>query len=753
MLASRGKAIFIQLFWVVTAQAGPLEQLSKGAFLVTGNRCQSYNEKSAQIGVRSLCINGKSPENTLRDLLQFVDDGAEDQLFVHLAKQQVTELNCAEDFARALASPTVEPKRLAGIQAKLDLARFLKQRLAKASQKLATDPDVTTRSCPLNIDAIEAETPQEQKGEKAYLICKEIITSRELYFSTVSLIPISGVSDVGNYIEKYVNAAEEPTQNGELQNAYQKSIKTLQEGAKKLSTSLNEKGVEALGRRDRYTLLQDPALAEKVISQIPLDRQQDVRGLLCQADARYGKGSDSLDGGLMVVSLAFSGGVGVWARSGSAVSKMTQLALQGRAAGQVTKSAVKTIGALKTIAVGADMAAGVIAVNSACQDRIIPELKTSDACMSAPSVEKADHENCVLISALSATGFAALIPEGTLSALGNRISDQVAIAKSGIKSVSKAQDPQSLIWAAKARGDVAEANRLEKQLLETLQNQKIVDSRPIGKGASRPYYVRFEDGTEGVWKKSTGWPADGPAETAAFKWDQEVGADMIGATVPRSFNGVPGTVQVRVTNLKKMSKEDNPDELSLFDYVLGNRDRHYNNYLQNQSGQLVAIDHGMAFNAVSTNNGLLFFNNKVDSLKTRITKRVELEKSLEQVKAATNSAAEAEDIKKQITKLKLQESQLQSAIVAAMPDKKVIDKLRQTKLARWREVLGGDLSDKQIKALYKRQQELLRSIDRAVKEIGPQLLYREGPVSPLMSTPPASGYPLGNIQIFGRPKQ
>ncbi|MNL07977.1 Phosphatidylinositol 3- and 4-kinase [compost metagenome] len=266
--------------------------------------------------------------------------------------------------------------------------------------------------------------------------------------------------------------------------------------------------------------------------------------------------------------------------------------------------------------------------------------------------------------------------------------------------------------------------------------------------------MRFEDGTEGVWKKETGWPASASSEMAAYKLDQELGTDFVGTTVERTFNGVPGTVQVRVTNLKKKSLEDNPDELSLFDYLIGNRDRHYNNYLQNESGQLVAIDHGLAFSSVDTTNGLFFFDNKVKSLKTRIDKRVALERDLEKVKGTPNSAAAAEDLKQQITKLKLQESQLQSAIAIAIPDKKVIDKLRQIKLARWKELLGGDLNEKQILALYKRQRELLRSIDRAVEDIGPQVLYREGPISPMRSAQPAqSGYPFGNIQLFGRPKK
>lgn len=746
------KAIFIQLFWVFTAQAGPLELLSKGAFLATGNRCQSFNEASAKNGLISDCSDGNLAQRRLSEITVFLNADAEDQLFVRLAKQQGVELRCAEEFANSVYTGPLSSKLTTDIQAKLDLARLAKQKLAQASQKLATDPDVSSRNCPLDLASLDAETPAELKEAKTYQLCKEIIVSRQAFQATVSTIPLSGVPDIRNYIEKYTSSKDEFSKKS-LEEAYALSAKTLNEGAKRISNGLLKEGGAALGRSDRHALLQDPALAEQVINQIPRGNREDVRGLLCQADARYGKGSDSLDAGVMVTSLAFSGGVGIWARAGG-FGKAAFLAEQGRKAGVMTLASMRTLSTLQAVAVGSDVLAGVIAVDRACEGKMLPDVKANGACTSAPSVEKTEQENCVLMSTLSVMGFASVVPDKIWKALGTKVSDRVAMMTSGIKTVSKEQDPQSLIWAARARGDLDEANRLEEQLRETLKHKKIVDSRPIGTGASKPYYVRFEDGTEGVWKKNVGWPASGPAETAAYKLDQELGTDFVGTTVERTFNGVPGTVQVRVTNLRKKSLDDNPDELSLFDYLIGNRDRHYNNHLQNQSGQVVAIDHGLAFSSFDTTNGLFFFDNKVKSLKTRIDKRVALERELEQVKGTPNSFAAAEDLKQQITKLKLQESQLQSAIAIAIPDKKVIDKLRQIKLARWKELLGGDLNEKQILALYKRQRELLRSIDRAVEEIGPQLLYREGPLSPIRSTQPAqTGYPFGNIQIFGRPKK
>lgn len=752
ILASLRKVFFIQFLWVFSAHAGPLEVLSKGAYLATGNRCQSYDKKSAQKGVTTaVCYDTKLPTQGLTDIADFLEADAEDQLFARLAQQQTVELRCAEQYANTVYSGRFNSKLIEGIQAKLDIARIAKQKLSEASQKLATDPDISSRVCPLDIASLEAETPVQLREVKNYQLCKEIIINRQAFQATVSSIPLSGVSNVREFIEKYTNSKDKFSKK-QLEDAYGLAARALNEGAQKITSGLATEGAEALKRSDRHALLQDPALAEQVLKQIPIEQREDVRGLLCQADARYGKGSDSLDAGVMVTSLAFSGGVGIWARAGG-FGKAALLAEQGRKAGVMTFSSMRTLSTLQAVAVGADVLAGVIAVDRACQDQMLPDLKTAGACTSAPSVEKTDQENCILMSTLSAMGFASVVPDKIWKTLGTKVSDSSMALTSGIKKVSKETDAQSLIWAAKARGDVAEASRLENQLIETLKHQEIVDARPIGNGASKPFYVKFEDGTEGVWKKNVGWPASGPAETAAYKLDQELGTDLVGATVPRTFKGVPGTVQVRVTNLMKKSKEDNPDELSLFDYLIGNRDRHYNNYLQNNSGQLVAIDHGLAFSSESTTNGLLFFNNKVDSLKTRINKRTALEAKLEQVKATPNSKAEIEDLNQQITKLKLQESQLQSAISIAMPDKKVIDKLRQTKLARWREVFGNDLSDKQIKALYKRQQELLRSVDRAEKEIGPELLYREGPMSPVMSTRPAqSGYPFGNVPLFGRPK-
>lgn len=747
-----GKTLLIQFLVVGNAYGDGLEHLSKAAFLATGNECQSYDEKSAKIGIKYLCASkANSAEDSIRNLAEFLNEDAEDQLFVHLAKQQVLELNCAQDYAKSISSAPVKSEMLENIQAKLDLARLYKQKLAKASKKLATSRKVISRVCPNDITTLDAETPTELKGEKTYQLCQEIIVNRAAYFATVSNIPLAGVSDVQSYIEKYTSAKEEPAKNGELQEAYKRAVSTLRNGAQNLSDSLTKGGSKALSRGDRHALLQDPAVAEEVLNNVPVERRMDVRGLLCEANAHYGKGADALEGGVMVISLAFSGGVGIWARA-SAVGKAAVIGANGRQVALMSFSSMRTIQTLRLAALGGESAANMIAVKRACESKILPDLKTKGACTSAPSVEKTAHEDCILMATLSAMGTASLVPEGYAKKLGQVVSEKASIVTSGIKGVSNADDLQSAIWAKRASGELAVAQRMEQELTDVLKNQKIVASRPIGKGASKPFYVKLEDGTEGVWKKNFGWPANGDSEIEAYKASQELGADLVGVTVPKEFNGVPGTLQVRVAKLKKQKLPSHPDQLSWFDYLIGNTDRHKGNYLQTQSGHLVAIDHGLS-NGDSTSM-LVQFKSKVITLKAKIDERTKIESQLAALRANPSTSERTSmlerDYVKEIKKSKREESKLQSDIASLLPEKKVVDKMRRTSASRWKEVLGVNASEERVELIHRRQQNLLESIDEAEQLIGPDRLYREGPVSPLMNTQPADiGYPAGaTLPIF-----
>lgn len=737
-----GSALLFYVFlFGKSAQAGPLEQLSKSAFYLSGNRCDSFDEKNAEkvveTAAKDLCFTKQTvPAGEFRELKRALKEHMEGNLFAMLAEQQVLELGCAQDFAKLISSGAPDKVVLDGIQTKLNLARIAKQNLARASQKLATDPNVTSRICPMQESSVEttlaslnSEFPPEQRNSETYRLCHEIMVNRQAYLSIVSTIPLSGTEEVQKYIDNYVTAKTVPP-DGDFRSAYKAAGKSLRANAVQITDTLRKKGGQGLTRRDRHMLLDDPALQESIIQKLPESSRTDIRGLLCQANAQYGKGADALDTGIMIGSMAVSGGVGMLGRSSAVMSKAAPFAAEARISGMVSYYSMR---ALQYAGVAVQGMALATAVDRACGDHILPGIKTEGACTSAPSVSKIPQDDCILMASLSAMGYASLVPPGVWSEARLVMASTVAKVTSRIEKNSNAESIQSAIWAKRASGDLEGAKKLEGNLAAVMSDQKIVAVRAIGRGASRPYYVKFEDGTEGIWKRNTGWPSNGNAEIAAYKVDQELGTDFVAVTVPRSLNGTPGTVQVRITGLKTQTLEDFPDELRFFDYLLGNRDRHSDNYLQTVKGKLVPVDQGLAFSTEEQNmNGLFVFRNHTESLKNTMDSRKALEQELVALKAKDSSSSKIAEMEKSVTKMRRDESKLQSDVLAFMPDKKVVDKLRQTNLSRWQQILGKELTPGQIIELYERQKTLLQHIDDAEKLLGPDLIYRQGPVSPLL---------------------
>lgn len=164
---------------------------------------------------------------------------------------------------------------------------------------------------------------------------------------------------------------------------------------------------------------------------------------------------------------------------------------------------------------------------------------------------------------------------------------------------------------------------------EFLANAKIVATRPLGEGVTRPYRVELElDGVKrsaifksiDVRKAGVTVLADGSSdidfqdswqtEIAAYTIDRIIGLGLVPATIERrAVDGKVGSLQWFVesmsTEAERLEKKQTPPNMEdwneqimttrLFDQLIANVDRHLKNILVTKEYKLRLIDHSRAF--------------------------------------------------------------------------------------------------------------------------------------------------------------
>jgi hypothetical protein len=170
---------------------------------------------------------------------------------------------------------------------------------------------------------------------------------------------------------------------------------------------------------------------------------------------------------------------------------------------------------------------------------------------------------------------------------------------------------QEAVWLLEETGSMEEAKELKEFLEEYLSSGNFKAHKKNLGGATDKTLLVFDNGIQAIFKADS-WKlsdpiswfygnnnlADAKSEIAAYKMDQLLGTNLVPLTIPFTLHGIPGSLQyfVKDTSSGGSTWLYTFRTLKLFDYVIGNMDRHGNNWLSsNNSLRLVAIDHGLSF--------------------------------------------------------------------------------------------------------------------------------------------------------------
>ncbi|MBS1982787.1 MAG: hypothetical protein JST16_01330 [Bdellovibrionales bacterium] len=174
--------------------------------------------------------------------------------------------------------------------------------------------------------------------------------------------------------------------------------------------------------------------------------------------------------------------------------------------------------------------------------------------------------------------------------------------------------PTEAAWVLADAGRVDDARKLLAGVEQQLQTGQVVG--PLlsidNENLTETYVVALDNGLHGVfkpdpeyWRKkciNNCFASNSQHEIAAYRMDNLLGTFVVPPTVPRTIQGMKGSLQYFVKGAADPElnpKTTNESAMRLLDYIIFNRDRHLGNWL-NFEGRAVGIDHGLTFEATGT---------------------------------------------------------------------------------------------------------------------------------------------------------
>lgn len=167
----------------------------------------------------------------------------------------------------------------------------------------------------------------------------------------------------------------------------------------------------------------------------------------------------------------------------------------------------------------------------------------------------------------------------------------------------------------KASGSYAPFTPRPRSKEDSLRTSPVTSESNLGGGVSETKVITMANGDKAVFKPDSGEPKEvlrrditpGHAterEAAAWEVAKVVGMDdMVAPAVIREVGGrrgvviawQDGQVAYKAGFDERYDGEKDAARAAIFDYVIGNRDRHNGNWMVRPDGRIALIDHGLAF--------------------------------------------------------------------------------------------------------------------------------------------------------------
>ena len=253
-----------------------------------------------------------------------------------------------------------------------------------------------------------------------------------------------------------------------------------------------------------------------------------------------------------------------------------------------------------------------------------------------------------------------------------------------------------LSWGQFTSGEIAQRSDIE----ELLKTAKIIKYEDIGEGITKPYHLFLSKAgrdIEGCWKNPKGIQSghlEGwQYEIAAYEMDKLLDLRMVPPTVERVFSGKKGSLQFwlqgGMNDLVRQEQNINIPKEHLnrwinrkyltraFDCLIANEDRTQQNIRYTDDWRTILIDHSRSFrSSLKFTKKLMYGRDGIKGVK----------------------------------------------LIRQRP-REFVAKIRDLDFEKIKNAVGPLLKDKEIKAILKRKELLLKDIEEMIKEIGEHNFY------------------------------
>lgn len=714
---------------------GLFEYLATASYRMTHAECSAFNnlgvaQQLAAAGTERNCpslynISPATPANVLKK--------ASEKLFFDLSRVELKEkILCEQTRINRVFNPLRGNDELQILAKDIEDKVPVLNELDREIEKRISRFQVIYGNLPKNPN-IRKLSPKDAKlkaqAEQLNNEIKQLMFGRQ---SVLESIPFSRHPEFAKYID---GLTEKSLQDKEkfhagLKIAAEKVLKSFEGDLEKISRM--EKNPEAEAPREfKERVAQNPEFIEHVLARNKINPKE-FQSLRCEIDAKYGSGAEARDMIGTVASMLATGGT----------------------AGLTMNLALKVpmrLGAFYSRPMiwysGASLAATATETVRTIKSECVPE-GTANLIYSrtpgAPSCDDRDirrslqENNCGLAIALPAFGatVSGLLYTQKMPMLLERLKDSKVAQKirsektpastatevarptvTPAPQVTKHQFQRYQNLASSGKLDRAKS--LDARVTEVMTKKEIEDLGAVGAGVDGARYVKFSDGTYGIWKPAKITDFDvvvesAPYEVAAYKVDRFLGYNRVPTTVLRDMDGKKGSVQLMVGDINEsVQKVKDPDELKLFDYLIANQDRNPGNYLVTNDGRIVAIDHARTFKGTS---GVRQAHISIEQRLQAYDKVVELAQG--EGKVTASSAAAAKKFDSPI--IQEEEKRAIKDLQTLIGEKESYRKLKLTPEYKWRSLLK-ELNNSQIEAFLQRKENIVRAVEEAHKKFGDRI--------------------------------